>query len=523
MPPTTPIAEMATAVAQLRRTFSSNRTKALAWRKEQLTRLYTWLQHDAEAIAAVSKNDNGKGRGEINTETGVILNEIATALENLDEWASPEQCSRDLSNFLDKRVETRMEPMGVVLIIGAWNFPLQLTLAPLVAAIAAGCCVVLKPSEMAPATETLLATTLPKILDPSAIRVVTGGVPETTALLATKFDLIFYTGSGTVGKIVMTAAAKQLTPVVLELGGKSPLYVHEDANIEVAAKRLVWAKTFNCGQVCLAPDYALVHKKALPALLVAVKKTLTEFLTENPADSPDYARIVSPAHAKRLQAVLQRQLALPHSKLVAGGEVDAAARFVAPTVVSGVKEDDPLMEDEIFGPLLGVISVESVEEALRIINTKDRPLSLYIFSESPAVVQKIVDNTMSGTVNVNDFYLHMLVPDMPFGGCGASGIGAYHGKDGFLGKSFTHRRGFLLLYPPASNSKASIQFQNAAVIKGLPSGWFRVLKRVGWALLKLALVAIIFEAGRRVGDRGGWGSLLEGMSNKVHESKLILQ
>ncbi|KAJ3007276.1 UNVERIFIED_CONTAM: Aldehyde dehydrogenase, dimeric NADP-preferring [Siphonaria sp. JEL0065] len=325
-----------------------------------------------------------------------------------------------------------MEPLGVVLIISPWNFPLQLLLGPLIAAISAGCCVVLKPSEVAPETESLIVEWIPKILDPSAIRVVSGGVRETTRLLELKFHHIFDTGSGQIGKVVMAAAAKQLISVTLELGGKSPVYIHKDVDPVVAARRLAWAKTMNAGQICIAPDYVMVHKELHKQLVTSLKQALIEMFSADPQQSPDYARIINKQHFQRLLNVLMRQLALVHCKLEIGGESDASDLFIAPTVVTGVRISDPLMEDEIFGPLLGVVEVEDEDEAIQVIQSRERPLALYVITNDKRVANKVLDNTISGVSMVNDYMFNMVVEGMPFGGVGGSGMGSYHGHHGFL-------------------------------------------------------------------------------------------
>ncbi|KAJ3066060.1 aldehyde dehydrogenase 3, member A2, partial [Podochytrium sp. JEL0797] len=310
----TPIDEIDASVAALRIAFATNKTKSLKWRKAQLTKLHSFMKESHALFADALKKDLNRNPAETASELLVLMNEIADALENLDEWAANKKCKTTLMTLTDK-VEIRMEPLGVVCIIAPWNYPVLLLLNPFVAAIAAGCCVVLKPSEVAPATESLMAEWIPKILDSSAIRVVTGGVTETTRLLNTKFDLFFYTGSGSVGKIVMAAAAKQLTPVVLELGGKSPVYIHNDVDIDVAAKRLAWAKFLNCGQVCLSPDYVMVHTKIYRPFLESFRSAITSMYGTNPRESPDYGRIINSQHTQRLTDVLTRQLALGHCKL----------------------------------------------------------------------------------------------------------------------------------------------------------------------------------------------------------------
>ncbi|ORY49946.1 aldehyde dehydrogenase [Rhizoclosmatium globosum] len=519
MAPATPVGEIPSIVKYLHKTFDSNKTKSLAWRKDQLTRLYDFLVQKRELVAEVVSKDNGKSGWEVEAEVIVVINEAAHALEHLDEWAKPIPCPTTLTTLTDHKVETRLEPLGVACIIGAWNFPIQLTLGPLVAAIAAGNCAVIKPSEVAPASEAFLIEWLPKILDSSAIKVVSGGVPETTALLAQKFDIIFYTGSGNVGKIIMAAAAKQLTPVVLELGGKSPVYVHEDANIETAAKRLAWAKTMNAGQVCLCPDYVLVHKNVADKLVKAVVAALKSFYP-HAQRSESYSRIINKQHTKRLTTVLDRQKALSHSKVETGGSYDIDSCFIEPTVFSGVHVSDPVMEDELFGPLLGIITVENENEAIGIIKSRDRPLSLYIISESSEVVNKILDNTLSGGVIVNGYLFNMLVGDLPFGGVGASGMGNYHGRAGFL--AFSHQRSLLwkrhdflsegvqsLAYPTVASNPWVLSLFRAAVQKWKPTFVGKVVGKVSKWGVPVLVGWGLFALGKLVGEKGWDGSLEE--------------
>ncbi|KAJ3265992.1 Aldehyde dehydrogenase [Chytriomyces hyalinus] len=514
----TPLTEIEASVSYLRKTFDSNKTKSIEWRRDQLTRLFRFVTDKQDLILEAVAKDNQKSYGEIGSEMAVVNNEIAMALHNLDEWTQPKKCKPSLATITD-RVEVRHEPLGVVLIIGAWNFNVQLVLAPLAAALAAGNCAIIKPSEVAPHTEAFLANWLPKILDNSAIRVVTGGVPETTRLLELKFDLIFYTGGGSIGKIIMSAAAKQLTPVILELGGKSPVYIHSDADIEVAAQRIIWAKTVNCGQICLAPDYVMANKSVISKLIPAMKKAIVQMCSENPQSASYYARIINSNHTQRLKSVLDRQLLLSHSKLEAGGTVDVQNRFIAPTLVSGVKTVDPLMEDEIFGPLLGLVEVADVDEAISIIKSKERPLSLYIFAKSQKIIDKITDNTLSGSVLVNDLLMNMIIEDMPFGGVGSSGMGAYHGHSGFLG-TFSHQRGYLhrgtdfvsekihsLLYAPVSSTPRMLAIMQSAVLKKPPTALGRFLKKAWPVFWRFAAYALVFEGGRRVGLHGMDGVL----------------
>ena len=441
-------------VARLRRTFESGRTRPLAWRREQLGRLRTMLVEREDVFLDALRADMGKPRfeGWIG-ETGFVVTEVDYILKRLRGWLKPERVRAPIAVQPGRATIVR-EPLGVALIIGPWNYPLQLVLSPLAGAIAAGNCAVIKPSEVTRASSAALAEWIPKYLDSSAIEVVEGGVSETQALLDERFDHVFYTGGGAVGRIVMEAAAKHLTPVTLELGGKSPCYVDSDVDLDVAAKRIVWGKFFNAGQTCVAPDYVLAHSDIERKLLDRIRDTLRAFYGTNPKESRDFARIVNDRHFRRLSALLA------DGEVVAGGEADADTRYIAPTVLRGVSPDAKVMEDEIFGPILPVLTVSGVEEAVRFINARPKPLALYVFSRDAGSVRRIVDRTSSGGVCVNDTVTHLACPELPFGGVGASGMGAYHGRQSF--ETFSHRKSVLdkstrldppLRYPPYDADK----------------------------------------------------------------------
>jgi aldehyde dehydrogenase (NAD+) len=352
------------------------------------------------------------------------------------------------------------EPLGTVCIIAPWNYPVQLLLAPLVPAIAAGNSAVLKPSEVTPTVAEALADLVPRYLDERLVGVVTGGVEETTALLEERFDHIFYTGNGNVARIVMAAAARHLTPVTLELGGKSPAIVAADADVRVAARRIAWGKFVNAGQTCVAPDYVLVDEAVEDELVAGLVTAIGDFYGEDPARSPDFARIVSDRHVERLAGLLD---AGGYDSTVVGGDVDRGDRYVAPTVLTGVKPDAAVMGEEIFGPILPVIGVDGVEEAIRFVERRDKPLALYAFSSDDRTLERIVEHTSAGGVALNHVLLHLAVPELPFGGVGPSGTGAYHGRAGF--DTFSHRKSVLrkptkpdpsLLYPPYTALKSKL-------------------------------------------------------------------
>jgi aldehyde dehydrogenase (NAD+) len=341
------------------------------------------------------------------------------------------------------RGEIVREPLGVVLVIAPWNYPVQLTLAPLVGVLAAGNAAVVKPSELAPATSGELARLVRLHLDADAVHVVEGGVPETTALLAERFDHIFYTGNGTVGRIVLEAAARHLTPVTLELGGKSPTYVAEDADLEVAARRIVWGKFTNAGQTCVAPDYVLAARPTLDALKPLIVEAIREAFGDDPAGSPDFGRIVDDRHFARLLGLVDP------AHVVTGGQSDAATRYLAPTVVEVADPedaDDPaaaVMREEIFGPVLPLVEVDGIDAAIAFVNRRDKPLALYVFTSDAEVRRRFVRDTTSGALGFNIPLAHLAVPGLPFGGVGASGMGAYHGERSV--ELFSHAKAVLAL------------------------------------------------------------------------------
>ncbi len=435
----------------LRAHFGSGATKPLAWRLSQLDALEHFLMEREQDILAALKADLRKPPTEVlGSEVGPTLGELRLVRKKLAGWMKPERVRTSLVAMPGRSYIYR-EPLGVALIIGAWNYPLHLVLLPLIGAVAAGNCVVLKPSELAPNVSALIAKWLPKYLDPRAIRVVEGGVPETTALLREKWDHIFYTGNGSVGRVVMTAAARHLTPVTLELGGKSPCIVDESADLETAAKRIVYGKLFNAGQTCLAPDYVLVHDEVHDALVNRMVSAIREFYGDDPQQSPDYARIVNERHHGRLVGLLQG------ADIVTGGDADASDRYIAPTILRNVTEDDPVMREEIFGPILPVISVRNVDDAIATVNRQSKPLALYLFARDVDVQDRVLANTTAGGTTINHVWLHHGVPELPFGGVGESGMGAYHGHHSF--ETFSHRRAVLkkttlpdppIVFPPYS-------------------------------------------------------------------------
>ena len=439
-------------VADLRDTFGSGLTRPAHWRRTQLRQVQRLLDENEAEILEALRTDLGKPSAEgWLSDVGLIAAEIDYMLKHLDDWMKPERVRVPMVAAPGKATVVP-EPLGVALVIAPWNYPVQLLLLPMACALAAGNAVVGKPSELVPATSALMARLVPKYLDERAVAIVEGGVPETTALLEERWDHIFYTGNGRVGRIVMTAAAKHLTPVTLELGGKSPVIVDRDANLKTAARRITWGKFLNAGQTCIAPDYVLAHEAVVDDLLCEVTKTVRKFYGDDPRRSKDYGRIVNDDHFKRLSGLIDGG---GYESLVVGGERDAGERYIAPTVLEGVKPDAPVMAEEIFGPILPFRAISDVDEAIAIVNGGDKPLALYAFTESKATADKVIQQTSSGGVCVNATVLHFGVPDLPFGGVGESGMGSYHGRAGF--DSFSHRKPVLskpsrldppVAYPP---------------------------------------------------------------------------
>ncbi|KAF9100800.1 Aldehyde dehydrogenase [Mortierella sp. GBA35] len=434
------VAEINQTALTVQQTFKSGYTRPLKFRRHQLEQLWRLIDDNTEAFCDSLYKDLRKHRNEtILGELVTTKEEINDALVHLEEWAKDERTNPSLINRVGTVCIKRKEPKGAVLVIAPWNYPIYLALTPLVGAIAAGCSAVLKPSEVTPHSAKLLAELVPRYLDNKAFMVINGGAPETTQLLDHKWDHIFYTGNGTIAKIIMKAAAKHLTSLTLELGGKSPVIVDENANMTVAAKRIAFGKTFNAGQTCIAPDYILVTAKAEEKFIEAMKQAYLEMFGPDPQASKDYGRIVNTRHFKRLCNVLMENKS---GDVVIGGQADENDLFIAPTVIANVDRDDKLMEEEIFGPLLPLIRVTDVDDAIEYINSKDEPLALYIFSTNKKLINKVLDSTRSGGVLVNDTLMHVSESTLPFGGTGPSGMGAYHGKSSF--DAFTHVRSTMI-------------------------------------------------------------------------------
>ena len=422
-------------VAGLRHTFERGVTRPEEWRREQLRRLRTLLLERSADFEAALLADLGKSGIEAQlTEIGFLVAELDHALSQLSRWMRPKRVGVPLA-VQPATAKIVPEPLGVALVIAPWNYPLMLALSPLIGAISAGNAVVVKPSELAPATAEVIARLLPDALDRRAVAVVTGAVPETTALLAERFDHIFYTGNGRVGRIVARAAAEHLTPITLELGGKSPVYVDDTVPLADVARRMAWGKFMNAGQTCVAPDYVLGTPDVLAGLAVALEAAIHELYGSASDKNPDYGRIVTDAHFARLTGYLG------DGEIVTGGQHDAESRWIAPTVLRDVSPDSPVMRDEIFGPILPLVAVADLDEALAFVLARDKPLAAYVFTSDGAVRNRWEAETSSGALNFGAPVLHLVAPELPFGGVGESGTGAYHGERSFL--TFSHEKAVL--------------------------------------------------------------------------------
>ena len=436
-------------------------TRSRAWRLARLEALDHLCSDNEQAILAALAQDLGKPPVEAFFELVAVRQEIRLVRRRLRQWMAPRPVAVPL-RFKPGRAWVQPEPLGCVLIIGPWNYPFHLCLKPLVSALAAGNTAVLKPSEHAPATSALIAQLVERYLEPDTVQVVQGDGQVAAELLEQRFDHIFFTGGERVGRLVMAAAARQLTPVTLELGGKSPAVVLADADLAVTARRLAWGKGFNAGQTCIAPDHLLVEAGVREALVGQLGQELERSYGPDPLTSPDLGAIVNQAQFDRLAALLEG--ARQRGQILWGGQSDPARRRIAPTLIAVEDPADPLMGEELFGPLLPILAVPDLEGAIRSIQGRPKPLALYLFSRSRAAVERLLAGTSSGGVCVNDVVMQAGVPELPFGGVGTSGMGAYHGKAGF--DTFSHHRSVLrrtfwldlpLRYPPYGDRLALLR------------------------------------------------------------------
>jgi len=446
--------EIPKLVAKLRDTFDAGHTRPLSWRKKQLKQMKALLREGEDELARALQDDLGKAPIEAwATELNLVAREIDHMLSKLDSWAKPRRVHVPVV-LQPAKARIIPEPLGVVLVIAPWNYPVQLQLLPMASAIAAGNAVIGKPSELAPATSAAMAKLVAKYMDDEAVAIVEGAASETQALLTERFDHIFYTGGANVARIVMEAAAKHLTPVTLELGGKSPAIVDHNVDLDGAARRIVYGKFVNTGQTCVAPDYVLVHESVEQPFIERLVANLETFYGADPQASKDYGKIVNERHFGRLVGLLD---AGGYSETVIGGkeEADASARYIPPTIIRGVSPDAKVMQEEIFGPILPILPVPDVDAAISFVNAREKPLSLYVFSRDRSTANRVLRRTSSGSACINTAIVQLAVPDLPFGGVGESGMGAYHGRRGF--DTFSHLKSVLekptkpdppLLYPP---------------------------------------------------------------------------
>jgi len=442
-------------LAQTKSFFSTQATLPLAFRIEQLEKLRNAIVEKEQILLKALQKDLGKHPFEsYASEIGFVLQSIRHTIKHLKKWMKPKKVRSTWSLFPSKG-EILNEPYGTVLIIGPFNYPFQLLIEPLIGAIAAGNCAILKPSELVPTVSAVVTEMINTTFEPAYISSVEGGVETNQALIHANFDYIFFTGSTKVGKIVMEAAAQHLTPVTLELGGKSPVIIDETANLTIAAKRIIWGKTLNAGQTCVAPDYIMVHESVKESFIVEMKKTLVNYFGETIEDKEDFGRIVSERHFLRLREMLE----VDRKAILFGGKSNRDTRFIEPTILDAAW-DSATMQEEIFGPILPILTYKELEEAIESIRKLDKPLALYLFTNNKETETKVLRAISSGGVCINDVLTHIVPPNLPFGGVGASGMGAYHGEYSFT--TFSHQKSILrkstrvdipILYPPYTEKK----------------------------------------------------------------------
>uniref|UniRef100_A0A8R1TYA7 Aldehyde dehydrogenase n=1 Tax=Onchocerca volvulus TaxID=6282 RepID=A0A8R1TYA7_ONCVO len=483
-------------VEEQRAYFSTGITNKLEYRRKQLLNLKQLLIEETDVLTKAVYNDlKRSSKLTYSLELNVVFVEIDYMLDNLEQWSSPEPVKKTFLSLLDT-VAIVKEPLGVVLIIAPWNYPLSLVLLPLVAAMAAGNTIIVKPSEYAPFTSAALHDLFSHFFDSRFLTVVNGGIAETTNLLKERFDHILYTGNSLIAKVIMAAAAQHLTPVTLELGGKSPVIVEKDANLEVTSRRIVWGKWTNCGQTCISPDYVLVTETLKTALVNEFIQRLEEFYSSEPEKSDDYSRIINEKHFDRLSSLLARSNG---QILYQGGKLNRGDLFIPPIIIA-VSADDALMEDEIFGPILPIITTSGFDEAISFIRSREKPLAIYFFTRSERKVQQLYAETSSGSVTVNDVMLQFLVDTLPFGGVGQSGMGRYRGKFGF--DTFTNQKALLIRsffgdsllamrYPPLTDKKFKhlklLTERRRPLPSSLPNWLIRILFLVAGVVCGVAL------------------------------------
>lgn len=417
--------------------FNTQQTKDISFRKEQLKKLSKAIKSYESDILEALYTDLGKNKVEAYaTEIGITLKSIKNARKELKNWTKTKNVDTPLYLFPTKSY-IKKEPYGTVLIIAPFNYPFQLVFEPLIGAIAAGNTAIIKPSELTPNVARVIKRLINETFDANYIEVIEGGIEETQTLIHLPFDYVFFTGSENVGKIVYQAASENLVPVTLEMGGKSPVIVDETANIKVASERICFGNFTNAGQTCVAPDYILVHESVKDDLITALSKTLREFYGQNIQQSPDYGRIVNLKHYHRLTSLLNSE----QMNIVFGGHSDEDERYIEPTLLDHVTSDSAIMQEEIFGPILPILTYQSLDEAIAFIHQRPKPLSLYLFSEDENATQRVINELSFGGGAINDTLMHLANPKLPFGGVGASGMGRYHGKYSF--DTFTHEKSYI--------------------------------------------------------------------------------
>ena len=436
--------------------FYTHRTKSLDFRVNQLKKLKTVIKKNEEKIFDALYQDLRKNRVEsYATEVGFIYSSIDETIKNLKKWSKDKKVKTPIFLQPAKSI-IRYEPYGKVLIIGPFNYPFQLIIEPLIGVIAAGNCAVIKPSELSPNVSRVITEIINDTFDENYIISVEGGVETNTSLLSGNFDYIFFTGSVAVGKIVMEAAAKNLTPITLELGGKSPVIVDRNTNIKATARKIVWGKTVNVGQTCIAPDYLYVHENIKDELIEEMKKAVEELYGKNIEKSESYGRIINERHFNRLRAILDED----KDKIIYGGHHNINDKYISPTFIEIISRDVACMREELFGPILPIMTYNDLDKVIDDINNHDKPLALYLFTEDKKIQKKVIESTSSGGVSINDTILHVSNPNLPFGGVGPAGMGSYHGENSF--RTFSHKRSILKKsnkinitphYPPFNNKK----------------------------------------------------------------------
>jgi aldehyde dehydrogenase (NAD+) len=446
--------EFAGILDEHKKYFATGLTGDVDFRIQQLTRLKQMIRRNEDVLIQALGLELHKSAYEaFTTEIGVLYTAIGYVIKNLKKWARPQKVKTPLMLF-GTRSFIHAEPYGTVLIIAPFNYPVNLVFEPLIGAIAAGNCAVIKPSELTPGVSRIISLMIKETFDEAYIRVIEGGREVTSTLIHAPFDYIFFTGSVSVGKIIMAAAAQRLIPVTLELGGKNPCIVDETADIDIAARKIAWGKFANAGQICVAPDYIVAHKNVKSQLLDSLKKYLENFYGVDPKESNDFSRIINEAHTERIQQLIDRD------KVIIGGDCDVKQRYIAPTILDRVQWTDRVMEDEIFGPILPVLEYENLDTVIAQIKSKQKPLALYMFTKNKEAGKKIIDSISYGGGCINDVLIHAGNPNLPFGGVGNSGIGSYHGKRSF--ETFSHLKSVLnrninmesdIMYPPYTDKK----------------------------------------------------------------------